>query len=447
MVRIEKRMKKIRLNVNQRNSREGDHELDIDEIPHSDLDDESGCLLGFQHGMGQKYGGISNFSHRQVRYLEKNVKYNSQFLDMGRQINRKNKQIFTEESDKKISKKPKVLNKVQKFLKSVNETLEEGASHNPSPPDKVKHIGTSSDSEEQEVSLIEPDKCCTSSIPGKFDTEKNEGDNAVTLMTEKDCATQTIPDSIQVEKEAEMKKKKKKKKKNKNKKVNTLPPEISAVPELMKYWVQRYRLFSRFDDGIKLDREGWFSVTPEKIAQHIAERVSKSLNCDIIVDGFCGVGGNAIQFALAGKRVIAIDIDPVKIDLARNNAEVYGVAEKIEFICGDFLLLASHLKADVVFLSPPWGGPDYATAETFDIRTMISPDGYPLEVLRVYTLSQMITSNIIYFLPRNADIDQVASLAGPGGEVEIEQNFLNNKLKTVTAYFGNLIQRQPREEI
>lgn len=81
--------------------------------------------------------------------------------------------------------------------------------------------------------------------------------------------------------------------------------------------------------------------------------------------------------------MIAIDIDPVKIDLARNNAEVYGIADKVEFICGDFLLLAPQLKADVVFLSPPWGGPDYATAETFDIRTMMSPDGYPLKVLRV----------------------------------------------------------------
>lgn len=48
--------------------------------------------------------------------------------------------------------------------------------------------------------------------------------------------------------------KKKKKKKNKNRKVIGLPPEIAAVPELAKYWAQRYRLFSRFDDGIKLDR-------------------------------------------------------------------------------------------------------------------------------------------------------------------------------------------------
>lgn len=78
--------------------------------------------------------------------------------------------------------------------------------------------------------------------------------------------------------------------------------------------------------------------------------------------------------------VIAIDIDPEKLSLARNNAEVYGVADQIEFVCGDFMVLAADLQADVVFLSPPWGGPDYATAEIFDIQTMICPDGYPFKV-------------------------------------------------------------------
>ncbi len=70
------------------------------------------------------------------------------------------------------------------------------------------------------------------------------------------------------------------------------PWSADGVPyEMRKYWFQRYRLFSRFDQGIKLDTESWYSVTPEKIAQHIAERC----RCDVIVDGFCGVGGNAIQ--------------------------------------------------------------------------------------------------------------------------------------------------------
>lgn len=44
--------------------------------------------------------------------------------------------------------------------------------------------------------------------------------------------------------------------------------------------------------------EGWFSVTPEKIAEHIADRC----RCDVIVDAFCGVGGNTIQFAFTCER-------------------------------------------------------------------------------------------------------------------------------------------------
>jgi predicted O-methyltransferase YrrM len=48
------------------------------------------------------------------------------------------------------------------------------------------------------------------------------------------------------------------------------------------------------------------------------------------------VGGNAIQFAFTCERVIAIDIDPHKIQLARQNAAVYGVEDRIEFIVGDF---------------------------------------------------------------------------------------------------------------
>lgn len=45
--------------------------------------------------------------------------------------------------------------------------------------------------------------------------------------------------------------------------------------------------------------------------------------------------------------------------MAKHNATIYGVADRIEFIVGDFLTLADSLKADVIFLSPPWGGPQY----------------------------------------------------------------------------------------
>ena len=206
---------------------------------------------------------------------------------------------------------------------------------------------------------------------------------------------------------------------------------LEQDPDIAKYWAQRYRLFSRFDEGIKMDKEGWFSVTPERIAEHIAERCC----CDLLIDAFCGVGGNAIQFAFTCERVIAIDIDPLKIALARHNATVYGVADRIEFIVGDYMKLMPHLKADVVFLSPPWGGPNYANAEVFDVKTMITLDG-----VRVFEETKTITNNIAYFMPRNVDVEQLSSLAGPGGKMEIEQNFVNKKLKTITAYYGELVE-------
>ncbi|CAN6312454.1 unnamed protein product [Urochloa humidicola] len=60
--------------------------------------------------------------------------------------------------------------------------------------------------------------------------------------------------------------------------------------------------------------------------------------------GLSGVGGNAIQFARKCKHVIAVDIDQQKIDCAHHNASIYGVNDHIDFIVGDFINIAPHLK-------------------------------------------------------------------------------------------------------
>ncbi|KAJ9125643.1 hypothetical protein QFC22_000605 [Naganishia vaughanmartiniae] len=142
---------------------------------------------------------------------------------------------------------------------------------------------------------------------------------------------------------------------------------------IQKYFYQRNELFSLYaSHNILMDETGWFSVTPESIACHIAERCQS----DTILDPFCGVGGNVIQFAMTCERVIAIDNDMTRLKLARHNARQYGVADRIEFICGDYIQFAEAYakrldqdakagrsrhgdEIDVVFLSPPWGGTDY----------------------------------------------------------------------------------------
>lgn len=67
-------------------------------------------------------------------------------------------------------------------------------------------------------------------------------------------------------------KKKKKKKKARGGGGGDAVRRPAHVPmSLHKYWLQRYSLFSRYDEGIAIDDEGWFSVTPEVIAWHHAK--------------------------------------------------------------------------------------------------------------------------------------------------------------------------------
>uniref|UniRef100_A0A1B0CL39 Trimethylguanosine synthase n=3 Tax=Lutzomyia longipalpis TaxID=7200 RepID=A0A1B0CL39_LUTLO len=121
--------------------------------------------------------------------------------------------------------------------------------------------------------------------------------------------------------------------------------------------------------------------------------------------------------------------------MAKHNAAVYGVQDRIEFIVGDFVAMADTLKADVVFLSPPWGGPQYSKEETYDLEKSL----IPLPASELFAKCQKITENIAMFLPRNSNTQQLSMLAGPGGAVEIEQNFLDRKFIALTAYYGELI--------
>jgi trimethylguanosine synthase len=76
--------------------------------------------------------------------------------------------------------------------------------------------------------------------------------------------------------------------------------------------------------------ESWFSVTPEKVASFTAERCK----CDIIVDAFCGVGGNSIQFAKTCKRGKFIHFLELKLALKTDNtSKNFTGMQKTEKLC------------------------------------------------------------------------------------------------------------------
>ncbi|XP_046883313.1 trimethylguanosine synthase isoform X2 [Hypomesus transpacificus] len=450
------------------------HEQDVEESPPMSVD-EAWDKLGLKRNPEPRFESVLKFKPSPRVPACSGRANRKQRTVGGSAACRINKHtFFTEDGDQTQPLESRTVLKVQNFLQRVKRETEGDAVHRDSPAEgagetlphresrtsaseeeeeeeEEEESGGGAENEEEEAGPVPPpstelDTSTKLRPPAPLhvftrtddDDEEEEDEDGGRVLVPLDVPDFLIPDPPENQShpgESRKSKKQKKKKVKRRGRCGAMPPEIAAEPDLAKYWAQRYRLFSRFDEGIKMDHEGWFSVTPEKIAEHIALRVQESFHSDLIIDAFCGVGGNAIQFALTGKRVLAIDIDPVRLALARHNAQIYQVAERIDFLQGDFLQLAPRLRGDVVFLSPPWGGPDYLTADVFNIKTMMDPDGFD-----IFQLSKMISDNIVYFLPRNADMDQIASLAGPGGKVEVEQNFLNNKLKTITAYFGNLIK-------
>ena len=77
-----------------------------------------------------------------------------------------------------------------------------------------------------------------------------------------------------------------------------------------------------------------------------------------------------------------------------------GVADRIEFIVGDFFAVSKNLTADVIFLSPPWGGPEYLNQPVFDLDSM-DPQ---FSVATLRAAARHVAPNAAYFLPRNSDM-------------------------------------------
>ena len=215
----------------------------------------------------------------------------------------------------------------------------------------------------------------------------------------------------------------------------------------------------------------------------------------VVLDAFCGCGGNAIAFANQSNvsLVICIDTDRTKLEKAANNALLYQIPpEKLIFVEGDSTLIMSRLykngkrtedldetnkiignpstesngykmggcellpeHLDAVFLSPPWGGMNYGQAGKgmgYDLKanvkvdsscpdkqssgTVVVVDG---EELLLMAANAAKNKQVIYFLPRNVNgfsLGRAALKAGYQGHIEMEANVVNGKLKTVTTYLS-----------
>ncbi|HHO52512.1 MAG TPA: hypothetical protein ENK18_17000 [Deltaproteobacteria bacterium] len=103
--------------------------------------------------------------------------------------------------------------------------------------------------------------------------------------------------------------------------------------------------------GARLDRQGRYSLTPEALALELGGAAAGRH----VVDATCGCGGNTIGFARSGCSVVAVERDAGRLGMARHNARLYGVADRIHFVQGSAEERIEGLGHDLLFVDPPWG--------------------------------------------------------------------------------------------
>ena len=189
--------------------------------------------------------------------------------------------------------------------------------------------------------------------------------------------------------------------------------------EIAKCRIRGKRKFGKLAEKLFFDEDGLRYSTPPEVAMYRAKR----LRYETIADVSCGVGIQAIYFAMESERVIAVEKDPVRLKLAQFNAEAFGL-DNIEFINGDATSkdVAESVKADVVFSDP-------SRKPEEPVRYLDTLNPSPIQIYEMYS---RITNRIAFELPPQMSKENIV-LDG-----EKEYISLNFRLNRLALYMGDL---------
>lgn len=120
-------------------------------------------------------------------------------------------------------------------------------------------------------------------------------------------------------------------------------------------------------DRLQLDDEALFSVTDQQTADKITNDLLKYVPCtSTITDGTACIGGNTFSLSRVYNNVNAVELDKKRFKYLKNNMALLG-ADNVYCYEGDIMDWISKLEQDMIFLDPPWGGPDYKTHDLVDL--------------------------------------------------------------------------------
>jgi 16S rRNA G966 N2-methylase RsmD len=176
-------------------------------------------------------------------------------------------------------------------------------------------------------------------------------------------------------------------------------------------------LFSHFE-AVRFDSESWRMATPEPVARNLASHFHNQR----ILDAFAGIGGNAIQFALAGNQVTAVEQAKKWRGYLKHNCEVYGVSASVDTVGEDIFSYARRQTTnafDVLYLDPPF--------HTLDDLLAGKESGWSLKNLWFLAPCKVLK------VPKDFDVSRLSVF----GNCTIKKVFLNDTLFYLEAWFGD----------
>lgn len=114
--------------------------------------------------------------------------------------------------------------------------------------------------------------------------------------------------------------------------------------------------------------EGSYSITRRRDAEQIIQIIKSTIpDCETksITDTTGCIGGDTLNFASIFGKVHSIELNADNFEALTNNVGVYGFTN-ISLYHGDCTEVYKW-ASDVLYIDPPWGGPNYRTIQNLNL--------------------------------------------------------------------------------
>lgn len=158
-------------------------------------------------------------------------------------------------------------------------------------------------------------------------------------------------------------------------------------------------------NSFKVDDIAMYSITSAKIAHALSNEIHALMGTDgiVITDATASVGGNSIPFMEhSGFEVVnMVEVSMCRFKMLKHNITLQGAGKKYTLYNRNYLDIYHTLTQDIVFIDPPWGGPEYKLKRSLHLFL----SGVNISVVCNNIFNARSTKYIILKVPINFDID------------------------------------------